>query len=112
VLLAFVLFLLPVAALAQSTRVTLLQVNDVYEITPLRGKGGIAELSTLLKLERASNPNHVTLVAGDFLSPSLMSGLLKGAQMVELFNAIDVDYVVFGNHEFDFGPEVAWLRFA
>jgi 2',3'-cyclic-nucleotide 2'-phosphodiesterase (5'-nucleotidase family) len=110
ILLALFLLLVPVAAFAQSVKVTLLQVNDVYEITPVRGKGGLAELSTLLKLERSMNPNTVTVVAGDFLSPSIMSGLTKGAQMIELFNALGVDLVTFGNHEFDFGPDVTQAR--
>jgi 5'-nucleotidase / UDP-sugar diphosphatase len=109
-LLALFLLLVPIAALAQSVKVTLLQVNDVYEIAPARGKGGLAELATLLKLERTMNPNTVTVVAGDFLSPSIMSGLTKGAQMIELFNALGVDLVTFGNHEFDFGPDVTLAR--
>jgi 2',3'-cyclic-nucleotide 2'-phosphodiesterase (5'-nucleotidase family) len=85
-------------------------VNDVYEITPVQGKGGLAELMTLLRAERATATHHLTTVNGDFLSPSVMSALLKGAQMVALFNTLGVDAVVFGNHEFDFGPEVTQQR--
>jgi len=32
--------------------------------------------------------------------------------MVALFNTLGVDAVVFGNHEFDFGPEVTQQRLA
>ena len=32
--------------------------------------------------------------------------------MVALFNTLGVDAVVFGNHEFDFGPEVTQQRMA
>jgi 5'-nucleotidase/UDP-sugar diphosphatase len=102
----------PAATLAQTGKVTLLQVNDVYEISPARGKGGLAELATLLKEERAQHANTITVIPGDFLSPSIMSALTKGAQMIELFNALQVDYVTFGNHEFDFGPDVAKQRIA
>jgi len=87
-------------------------VNDVYEITPVQGKGGLAELMTLLRAERATATHHLTTVNGDFLSPSVMSSLVKGAQMVALFNTLGVDIVVFGNHEFDFGPEVTQQRMA
>lgn len=97
---------------AQSAVLTLLTVNDVYEIAPVRGRGGLAELMTLLKAERATAQHHLTTVNGDFLSPSLMSALFKGAQMIDLFNALGVDIVVFGNHEFDFGPEVTRQRIA
>ena len=102
----------PGPALGQSATLTLLTVNDVYEITPVQGKGGLAELMTLLRAERATATHHLTTVNGDFLSPSVMSVLLKGAQMVALFNALGVDAVVFGNHEFDFGPEVTQQRLA
>jgi 5'-nucleotidase / UDP-sugar diphosphatase len=98
------------SASGQSATLTLLTVNDVYEITPGQGKGGLAELMTLLRAERATATHHLTTVNGDFLSPSVMSALLKGAQMVALFNTLGVDAVVFGNHEFDFGPEVMQQR--
>jgi 2',3'-cyclic-nucleotide 2'-phosphodiesterase (5'-nucleotidase family) len=97
-------------AFAQRATLTILTVNDVYEIAPVQGRGGLAELMTLLKAERATATHHLTTINGDFLSPSLMSALLKGAQMVDLFNTLGVDVVVFGNHEFDFGPELTQQR--
>lgn len=102
--------LLPAMAAAQSGRLTFLHINDVYEIAPVRGRGGMAELMTLLARERARNPAAITTLGGDFLSPSLMSGTTKGAQMVDLFNTVGIDVAVFGNHEFDFGAEVARAR--
>jgi len=102
--------LLPGMALAQNGTLTFLHINDVYEIAPVRGRGGLAELTTLLKRERARNPAAITTLGGDFLSPSLMSGTTKGSQMVDLFNAIGTDVAVFGNHEFDFGVDVARTR--
>ena len=102
----------PGAVWGQSASLTLLTVNDVYEITPVQGKGGLAELMTLLRAERDTATHHLTTVNGDFLSPSVMSSLVKGAQMVALFNTLGVDIVVFGNHEFEFGPEVTQQRMA
>lgn len=100
------------SAFGQSATLTLLTVNDVYEVAPVQGQGGLAELMTLLRAERATATHHLTTVNGDFLSPSLMSSLFKGAQMVALFNALGMDVVVFGNHEFDLGPEVTQQRMA
>ncbi len=102
--------LLPLAAAAEPTKITFLHVNDVYEISPKRGQGGLAELMTLLRAERAASPNSVTTLGGDLISPSVMSGLTKGAQMVELMNALGVAVAVPGNHEFDFGPDIARQR--
>jgi len=107
---------LSVAAAAQQTattvKVTFLHTNDVYEITPVRGWGGFAPLMTLLKQERAANPNTLTTFGGDLISPSVMSGLTKGAQMVEMMNAVKTDLAVLGNHEFDFGDDVLKQRMA
>lgn len=87
-----------------------LQMNDVYEISPLEGgkSGGLARVATIREELLAENPNTITLLSGDFLSPSLI-GMLKdengeriaGKQMVETLNELGLDYVTFGNHEFD-----------
>ncbi len=86
-----------------------LQINDVYEIDALEGgnAGGMARVATLRHQLLKENPNTFTVLAGDFLNPSVMGFLkhegkrIRGKQMVEVMNAIGVDLVVFGNHEFD-----------
>ncbi len=108
--LAALLLALPLAAAAEPTKITFLHVNDVYEISPKRGQGGFAELMTLLKAERAAAEHSITTFGGDLISPSVMSGLTKGTQMIELMNAIGMDVAAPGNHEFDFGPAVARQR--
>ena len=89
-------------------KVTLLQVNDVYQFAPVdQGTaGGLARVQTLTKSIRAQNPNTLFLMAGDTISPSVESITYKGAQMIDAWNAIGLDYATFGNHEFDFGPDV------
>ena len=103
---------LSLGALAQTANLTLLHVNDVYEISPKKGKGGFGQLMTLLERERAKSENSITTFGGDLLSPSLLSGLTKGEQMIELMNAIGVDVAGLGNHEFDFGTDVLKERLA
>ncbi|MDA0368031.1 MAG: 5'-nucleotidase C-terminal domain-containing protein [Proteobacteria bacterium] len=100
----------PLAGYAQSAKLTFLHINDVYEISPRRGIGGLAELMTLLRQERAQAENHITTLGGDLVSPSVMSGLTKGKQMIALMNAIGVDYAGLGNHEFDFGDDLLKQR--
>lgn len=98
--------------------ITLLQFNDVYEITPMAGGlwGGPARVATLRKSALERNPNTLTVLAGDFLSPSALSTArldgerLDGRQMVAVLNAIGVDYVTFGNHEFDLGETAFFER--
>jgi 5'-nucleotidase/UDP-sugar diphosphatase len=94
----------------QIATVTFLHLNDVYEISPKQGRGGFAPLMTLLKQERAAAPDTITTLGGDLIGSSMMSGITKGTQMVELMNAIGLDLAVVGNHEFDFGTEVLKQR--
>ena len=49
---------------------------------------------------------------GDTLSPSLMSGLDRGAHIIALTNMIPPDIFVPGNHEFDFGKATFLQRMA
>lgn len=94
-------------ARACTVRVTLLQVNDVYRFTPTdRGaRGGLARVSTLRKRVMHESPNTLFLLSGDTISPSVESITYKGAQMIDAWNAVGLDYSVFGNHEFDYGDE-------
>lgn len=90
--------------------VVFLQMNDVYEISPSPSdnRGGLARVATLRKQLLAKNPNTYTVLAGDFISPSVTGTLkyegkrIRGRHMVETMNTLGVDMVVFGNHEFDY----------
>lgn len=91
-----------------NVKVTLLQVNDVYQFSPVdQGTtGGLARVLTLTKSIKQENPNTLFLMAGDTISPSVESITFKGAQMIDAWNTAGLDYATFGNHEFDFGPDV------
>ncbi|MDH3405180.1 MAG: bifunctional metallophosphatase/5'-nucleotidase [Acidobacteriota bacterium] len=114
------------AAEAAGTRfeIVILHANDVYEISPLdNGRvGGLARVATVLRdLERRA-PHTLAVLAGDFVSPSLIGGLSRtvdgektpvaGEQMVAVLNAVGFDYVVFGNHEFDVSEQSLAARIA
>ena len=94
------------------TKITILQLNDVYEISPVdQGKhGGMARVATLQKQIRAVSPNTLFLIAGDFISPSVASRVFEGKQMVDALNSVGMDIATLGNHEFDFGPDVLRQR--
>ena len=97
------LLALSTGAWAEQVRLTLMHVNDIYEYRPIEGKGGLAELQSVLERERATAPNPVFTFGGDLLSPSLASNITKGAHMIEFFNGLAPVAAVPGNHEFDFG---------
>ena len=88
---------------------TLLQLNDVYEISSIQGGkfGGMARVETLHQELLSKNKNTLLVMAGDFLNPSLIGTMkhngvrIRGKQMVEVMNAMNFDLAAFGNHEFD-----------
>src|SRR5258705_6730812 len=95
-----------------TVKVTLLQVNDVYQFAPvdLGTRGGLARVLTLKKEIEKESPNTIFLLSGDTISPSVESITYKGAQMIDAWNTAQLDYSTFGNHEFDFGPDVLRQR--
>jgi 5'-nucleotidase len=110
-LLLLLIVLIPISAQEKTecnVRVTLLQVNDVYQFAPVdQGtRGGLGRILTLKKAIQQKNPNTLLLLSGDTISPSVESITYKGAQMIDAWNMIGLDYSTFGNHEFDFGPDV------
>lgn len=101
----------PAASQPNERRVTFLTINDVYRLDGVNeGKsGGLPRVRSLRSWIERDTPNTIFLHAGDFLSPSLIGKVFKGAQMVDVLNNLDGDekafdgrmFVAFGNHEFD-----------
>jgi 5'-nucleotidase len=109
------LLFLPPSLPAAPVEIVLLHLNDVYEITRPKKTdlGGLTRVAGLLQQLKAKNPNTVSILAGDFLSPSALGtaklddGRLDGRHMVEVLNSLPLDLAMFGNHEFDI-PEAAF----
>ena len=92
--------------------VRFLLVNDVYVAdTMADGKGGLARVATVRRRLADQGP-VVFVLAGDVLSPSLLSKYYSGKQMVEGFNAAKLDYATFGNHEFELPLDTLEARIA
>ncbi len=110
-ILVLALAMLPYVAQAEQVKFTILQANDVYEMSPVNGGryGGLARVKTLMDELRAENPNFISVLAGDLFSPSAIGTAvvdgapLNGKQMVDVLNKMGWDYFTLGNHEFDNG---------
>jgi 5'-nucleotidase len=89
-----------------------LLINDVYFGDTLRnGTGGLSRVAYLRdSLARTGNVTFV--LAGDFMSPSLLSKWYRGEQMREQLNAARLDAVTFGNHEFELDRDTLISRIA
>jgi 5'-nucleotidase len=96
--------------------VTVLFFNDTHgHLRPFKVKtdtgyaevGGIARLAALAEKIRVENTDNgvrtFLLLAGDILEGTPMSTVFQGRPDVECFNAMSVDAMTVGNHEFDFG---------
>lgn len=93
--------------------VAILQMNDVYEISGVDGgkSGDLSRVATVYKSLKQQYPQSMMVLAGDFLNPSLVGTMryngerIRGKQIVEVLNSMDLDIVAFGNHEFDIPEE-------
>jgi len=89
-------------------RTVILHTNDLHgQVYPLRGKGGLAALSSLIKRIRAEEEARGSAVlvvdCGDFYQGTPEGDLPKGRLVVEIMNEIGYDAACLGNHEFDKG---------
>lgn len=108
------LFFLVCSVYGQTSEIVFIQLNDVYEIAPLEGGkfGGLARVKTVIDKIKQTNPYTYVILSGDFISPSALGTStyedkrINGRQIVDVLNAIGLDYVTFGNHEFDYKLDV------
>ena len=101
----------PMTAVAdQKETIRFILTGDHYELPPKKGRGGYAKLSSVARQEKMGVKHSYLVHSGDAYSPSLLSSMDKGKSTVEMLNAVGVDYMVLGNHEWDFGPEITRKR--
>ena len=84
----------------KSSQLTILYTNDVhcsYENYPT-----IAAYKETLK---SNGINTILVDGGDFVQGNPAGALDKGTTMIQLMNATGYDYVVPGNHDYDYGME-------
>ncbi len=103
-------------AAGEGPALVLAHANDWDRMEARDGAGGAARIAAAIRRERdraeAAGAGFVATFGGDMISPSLLSGIDKGAHMIALADAAGFDVAVVGNHEFDFGPEVLRARLA
>ena len=99
----------PLAPSPNAVHLTVLHINDLYELIPSGTLGGVSRLGNVLRQLEALNPNNtLSVLAGDLFSPSALSTVpinggppLLGKQMVAVMNAMGLSAATLGNHETD-----------
>lgn len=77
---------------------TIMHMNDTHAHADL-----MPNMVTAIKEVRAADPNALLFNAGDVFSGTLYFNQFKGQADLALLNLMDIDAMIFGNHEFDLG---------
>ena len=105
-------FFLSFQTLTEVKELTILHTNDLHAhlfpriapwINESRKIGGFANLATLVKQEKQSNPSTILIDAGDYFSGPYISTLTEGEAVIKSMNYLGIDAACIGNHEFDHG---------
>ncbi|TRM59377.1 Metallo-dependent phosphatase-like protein [Schizophyllum amplum] len=99
-----------------STKLHILQFNDVYRVQPQKLAPGSSDTIDVtqfaamlddLRQRWAARPDGkrdgLVLFSGDVFAPSVESSVTRGSHMVPVMNEIAPDISLTGNHDFDFG---------
>jgi 5'-nucleotidase / UDP-sugar diphosphatase len=99
---------------SQTDTLTILHVNDTHSnlapLDPPEGpyspytQGGIARAASLIGQAQMTEPNVLTLHAGDVYIGDLFFNVFFGVAELQLMNAMGFDAMAVGNHEFDLTP--------
>ena len=94
-------------ALLAKDKIVILHTNDTHsQLMPDdKGRGGIARRKVLVDSVRAVNPATILVDAGDAVQGTVYFTLFKGNAESDAMNALDYDFQIIGNHEFDNGLE-------
>ena len=108
------------AGYTSAQNVTVIYTNDLHaHVEPYKlpyvaeGKreiGGFANISTLVKQEKAKNKATFYFDAGDYFTGPYISSLTKGKAIIDILNTMSVDAASVGNHEFDHGWDNTLLQ--
>src|SRR5438105_9572064 len=92
--------------------ISILHTTDIHgHILPtsdydgIADRGGLARCITQIRRWRRQNRNSILIDVGDVYQGTEVSLRSKGELMIDLFNYLDYDAWVVGNHEFDWGIE-------
>jgi 2',3'-cyclic-nucleotide 2'-phosphodiesterase (5'-nucleotidase family) len=108
-------------AAAETKKLTILYSNDLHAhlephrvpwVSETRLVGGFANFATLVKREKARNPNALYFDAGDFFTGPYISSLTKGEAVIDAMNHLGLDAACVGNHEFDHGWQNTRMQLA
>ena len=97
--------LLLAAGAAMAEDLVILTTNDTHSNidTDVSGAGGVLPRKAIIDSVRKAEKNVILVDAGDMVQGTLYFKYFKGDVEYPLFNMMDYDIRILGNHEFDNG---------
>jgi 2',3'-cyclic-nucleotide 2'-phosphodiesterase (5'-nucleotidase family) len=103
----------PTASAAEPAgQVTILHDTHIHGryYNPANPNENIANLFGVANQIEKSKPNALYLANGDDIATSVISEVFRGKHITDAFNVSTVDADTYGNHDWDYGPEVLRQR--
>ena len=95
--------------MADMNATTLIHFNDIYNIE--KAAKFVFQVDKARQEAEAKGGQCFAIFSGDAFSPSTISTITRGKQMIPILNALNIDCACLGNHDLDFGlGEFAVLR--
>ena len=80
-------------------------ILPTWDYDGIGDRGGMARCVTQIRRWRRQNPNSILIDVGDVYQGTDIGLRSKGELMIDLFNYLEYDAWIIGNHEFDWGIE-------
>lgn len=91
-------------------KLTIFNLNDTHGAilnNPANNELGLAKIANYInKTRNNSIDNSIFIANGDILQGQLISNNNRGKVFIEIFNQLNLDAFILGNHEFDWGIDV------
>ena len=93
--------------MAETTLITIAHTNDIHGRFEVDGRGsmGFGHVKSVYEMLLRRNPNTLLVDAGDTFHGTVFANLAMGKTIADLMNMVGYDYLVPGNHDFNFGYE-------
>ena len=91
----------------EDEEITIFYINDTHGAIEASGNQlGLSVIGNTILNEKSINPDNTLFIGGgDLLQGNILSNYYFGSSMIDIFNVMQMDAFVLGNHEFDWGLE-------
>lgn len=90
----------------EATKITIIHTNDTHgRVLSDDGGFGFGKIAAIAKEKKKENPNTLLVDAGDTLHGKPIINISKGENAIKILDASGYDFMVPGNHDFNYGTD-------